>query len=120
LLIVTYIFILDHNPESSNRRNRQCLRGCERSEDLLEVNAGRARNNTGLFSFPSMPLSRSTSKALTSLPTAACFWNMMKVLLMALLGSKLPLQEGEGQYDLIPPRSHGRIKIDAVVRGVGL
>jgi hypothetical protein len=62
--ISTRISILSLNYETSDRRKRQCLYGCERGEGLPEVNTQWVRYKTGLFSFPSMRLSRSACKVL--------------------------------------------------------
>ena len=49
-VLLAHISILSCNYETSDRRKRQCLLGCERGEGVPEVNTQWVRNKIGPFS----------------------------------------------------------------------
>src|SRR5262249_49967113 len=70
-IVLTRISDLNSISESSDRGFHQYSCGCERDRDIPEVDTQWVKPQTGPFSSPSTPLSRSISKVCASLPTPA-------------------------------------------------
>jgi hypothetical protein len=73
LRVYTRIFFLNDNPESSDRLNRQYLRGCELAVGAPEAKTLWMRNKTGLSASPSTPRSGLIFRDNKS-PPAPAFW----------------------------------------------